>query len=84
MKSRDDVLKKVVELLAYQFGALDDSMDEETVVKSMFNVDSLDCVEIVMEIEDEFDIRIEDSVASTWTTVKSIVDTVMGILESKK
>ena len=36
--------------------------------------DSLDVVELVMLIEDEFDIEIEDQIASQITTVKGALD----------
>lgn len=40
--------------------------------------DSLDVVEIIMEIEEEFDIEIEDEVFEEMKTVQGIIDYVKG------
>lgn len=42
--------------------------------------DSLDMVEIVCAIEDEFDISIDDEVYKQWKTVKDTMETLEGIL----
>lgn len=42
------------------------------------NADSLDCVELIMDWEEEFDVIIPDEAAEKWATVE---DAVVGILE---
>lgn len=44
-------------------------------------LDSLDQVEIVMEVEEEFDLHVPDEVANTARAVGGIVDGVMNLLE---
>ncbi len=39
-----------------------------------FNADSLDMVEIIMALEDEFDVEIPDEVAEEFTTIQDIID----------
>src|SRR4051812_30780461 len=43
----------------------------------------LDFVELIMGLEDEFDIRIPDSMASRWTTVAESVDGIVRLLSQK-
>ena len=44
----------------------------ETRLESL-GLDSLDMVEFVMELEEEFDITVEDSAAESWQTVGDII-----------
>lgn len=55
------------------------SLDESTItldasLKDDLAIDSLDAVELIMELEDEFDIKIEDTEAQTFVVVADIVD----------
>ena len=47
------------------------SCDESQVT---MEADSLDAVELIMQIEEEFEVEIPDEVASNMKTVKDIVD----------
>ena len=40
------------------------------------SLDSLDCIEIVMDVEDKFGIEINDEEMSTWTTFGDVMATV--------
>ena len=53
-------LKKIQDIISKYLGIDEDSITEESSFKDM-EVDSLDMVEIVMEIEDTFDIVIEET-----------------------
>lgn len=50
-----------------------DGTTEETKFEDL-GFDSLDHVELVMDLEDEFDIQISDEEAEKWKTIKDIVD----------
>ena len=51
------------------------SCDESQVtMEANLEADSLDAVELIMQIEEEFEVEIPDEVASNMKTVKDIVD----------
>ena len=69
----DNTLKKVKSILAKHLGFSEDQIEENSKLEDL-HVDSLDTVEIVMAIEDEFQIDIPDKYAEQMKTVKDIVD----------
>jgi len=50
---------------------------------SDIGMDSLDRIELVMELEDEFDLSISDDNVETWEVVDDIVKSVMEANEGK-
>jgi acyl carrier protein len=48
----------------------------ETDLRKDLNADSIDSVEVIFELEDLYDIRIEDEVAEELQTIGSIVDVI--------
>lgn len=68
------VEKRVKEILAEQLGVDINKITLETNVATDLGADSLDLVEILMSLEDEFGISIPDEVISDVKTVKQIVD----------
>lgn len=65
---------KIKQIIADQL-ALDDSsiITQETSLMKDLEADSLDAVEIIMAIEDEFDIEIPDEEAEKFQTIGDIV-----------
>ncbi len=63
------IFQKVKKIVSDQFGVDESSVTMETAFKEDLNADSLDMVEIVMAMEDEFDIGEigEDEVAGIET-----------------
>ncbi len=55
---RDYIFDKVVETIAEQIGADRDEMDESTSFQDDLKIDSLDLLQIVTAIEDEFDVTV--------------------------
>jgi len=72
--NREDIKKKVKSVILSQFGIPREEVEEKHNFISDLKGDSLDTVEIVMEIENEFDIKISDDDAYTITTVKKLID----------
>ena len=68
----EEIIKKII---ADQFGVLPTSVANDMCVRNDFDSDSLDIVEIVMEIEGEFDIEIEEK-ELTGSTVGFMIDLV--------
>ena len=53
------IFDKIKEIIAEQLGVEEDAVKMETHLMKDLEADSLDAVEIIMAIEDEFDIQIE-------------------------
>lgn len=66
------VFEKIREIIAEQTGKDEDEITLETNVKEDLDADSLDLFQIINDIEDEFEISVEDPEAIV--TVKDIVD----------
>ncbi|MBP5262286.1 MAG: acyl carrier protein, partial [Clostridiales bacterium] len=55
------------------------SITEDSSFIDDLNADSLDMVELVMAMEQEFDIEIPDDVAEKVSTVKDAIDYIQGL-----
>ena len=71
------IQERVKDVIAQQLGAEFDSIQRHTTMQDL-GADSLDIVEVVMEIEEEFDITIPDSAFEKMENVGEIVDYVEG------
>lgn len=68
------VEQKVKEILADQLGADQSKITLDTNVATDLGADSLDLVEILMSLEDEFGVSIPDEQIAEIKTVRQIVD----------
>lgn len=66
------VFEKIREIIASQLGKDEDEITLETNVKDDLDADSLDVFQIINDIEDEFEVSIEEP--ESIVTVKDIVD----------
>lgn len=67
-------LDKVKKLIASQLNISEDKITENSRLIEDLGADSLDTVEMLMTLEDEFGIAIPDEEAMKLSTVRSIVD----------
>jgi acyl carrier protein len=67
------VYERVVDIVAEQLGVDKEKITPETSFVNDLGADSLDQVELVMELEEEFDINIPDDAAEKITTVGQAV-----------
>lgn len=67
------VLEKVKAVLADQFDAEEESITTETTIQEDLGADSLDVVDLLMTIEDEFEVEIPDSEIENMKTVGDLV-----------
>lgn len=63
------ILEKLIDLLAEQFDIDADEISENTDVINDLGADSLDIVDLVMSLEDEFDMEIPDEDIEKMRTV---------------
>ncbi len=66
--------EKITEILAEQLDADKDTMTAETKIADDLGADSLDLVDLLMSIEDEFGIEIPDEDVENIQTIGDIVD----------
>ena len=64
---------KIKGIIAEQLGVEGDAISMDTHLMKDLEADSLDAVEIIMAIEDEFDIEVPDEDAEKFQTVADIV-----------
>ena len=72
--NRDEVLERIREHLAAELEIDPDRIQEDTRFKEDLEADSLDLVELVMELEDRYGIRIPDDEAVKILTVGQAAD----------
>ncbi len=68
------VLEKLKGIIAEELGVEKDDINADSNLADDLGADSLDAVELIMAIEEEFDVEIEDSEATKIKTVQDILD----------
>ncbi len=72
------VLDKVKEVIVDKLGVEESKITMEASFIDDLGADSLDTVELIMDLEEEFGIEIPDEDAEKLTTVGSVIDYVEG------
>ena len=83
MPTTDEIEQKVISIVSEQMGVDKAEISMETSFINDLNADSLDTVELVMELEDEFDMNIPDEEAEKIQTVGAAVNFIQKQKESK-
>jgi acyl carrier protein len=76
------VFEKLREIFADQFAIDADTITESTDIVSDLGADSLDVVELLMSLEDEYGVSIEDEKVAELKTVGDVVRCVESLIES--
>lgn len=72
--SQDEIFQKVQKIVSEQLSVEESEVKPEASFANDLGADSLDTVELVMALEEEFDIEIPDEAAENIATVQSAVD----------
>ncbi len=72
--SSEEILEKVKNIIVEQLGVTEANVTLEASFIDDLGADSLDIVELIMAIEEEFDIEIPDADAEKVVTVGDVVD----------
>lgn len=77
MADEKEILGKVKDMVAGQLGKSEDEISPESSFIEDLGADSLDLVELIMSMEDEFGIEISDDDAESIVTVQDAVSFIM-------
>ena len=72
--SREEIFERVKSVLREQLGVDEGEITEEASFQDDLDADSLDLVELIIELEDNFGMKIPDEDAQKITTVGQAVD----------
>jgi len=75
---RDELLKKMKSIVADKLSISEDQVSADASFIEDLGADSLDTVELVMALEDEFKLDIPDDEAEKLTTVGKAMDYILG------
>ncbi|MCT6889877.1 acyl carrier protein [Lactobacillus laiwuensis] len=80
--TEEEIFNKVKEIIVAQTGEDENAVTAQSNIKDDLNADSLDVFEVINELEDEFDIKIESEEGIE--TVQDLVDFVKKQLAAKE
>jgi len=76
------VEERVIDIVAEQLGVSKEQITRDTSFVNDLGADSLDTVELVMELEEEFDINIPDDAAEKIQTVGQAIDHIQAAVDN--
>lgn len=71
---QDEVFEKVKDVVVEQLGVVESAVTPDAVFIDDLGADSLDIVELIMALEEEFDTEIPDAEAEKIVTVGDVVE----------
>ena len=71
---REEIFERVRDVIVEQLGINEEEVKENATFVEDLAADSLDIVELVMQLEEEFDLQIPDSDAEKIVTVGDVVE----------
>lgn len=72
--TEEEIFKHIKGIIIDRLGVDEEKIDYQTSFQDDLGADSLDIVELIMEMEDEFDEEISDEVVEQLTTVGKAVE----------
>ena len=77
MASQEDVFQKLKSIVVEQLGVDEEDVTIESSFVDDLNADSLDLVELIMSLEEEFGLEISDEEAENISTVSDAVEYIL-------
>ena len=74
--------KRIVQIIAKQLGIEEEDINAQSSVVEDLGADSLDVVELIMALEEEFDLEIPDTEAEKIVNVQNIFDYMENALQT--
>lgn len=74
------ITKKIISLIATQFNLNEKDITMDTSFKDDLNADSLDLVELIMALEDEFELEVDDEDVEAIKTVGDVKAYIKNLL----
>jgi acyl carrier protein len=74
MSDQDNIEQRVIKIIAEQLGSEESETTLDKSIADDLGADSLDSVELVMALEEEFGIEVPDEDAAKLTTVGAVVN----------
>ena len=74
----DNIVERVKKIVAEQLGVNEADIKNESSFVDDLGADSLDTVELVMALEEEFELEIPDDQAENITTVQQAIDFILA------
>ena len=74
MANREEILSKVKNIISEKLGVDETQVTEEAKLIDDLGADSLDLVDLVMDFESEFGVKVDDADLEKISTVKDVVD----------
>lgn len=81
--SQEEVAAKVKEIIVELLGAEESKVTDNASFTTDLGADSLETVDLIMKLEQEFDIEIPEDKANTITTVGDAISYVQAAVEAK-
>jgi acyl carrier protein len=78
-----DIFEEVKKIIVEEINCAPEKVTPEASLKDDLGADSIDAVQIVMDLEDKFSISIDEDDATKILTVKDIVDYVTDLVKNK-
>lgn len=79
--NQEEIFKKIQKLLGAQFDVSEDKITMQTDIAKDLGADSLDVIDILMSVEDEFKIEVPDEDAENVKTVEQMVEYIKNKLK---
>ena len=75
------VYEKIRDMVSTQFSLDKEEITMETDFRKDLGADSIDLVELIMSLEEEFDLEVEDEEVENINTVEDAVDYINNVLD---
>jgi acyl carrier protein len=80
--TRNEIENAVVETIEEQTGLDKESIALDSDLESEYGLDSLDCAELLMELEGKFDVLVPDNKIDDIKTARDVVDVIDGLINN--